>query len=108
MNITEKLREQISQTNDVYKLEMTITMLLFGWVMDSEEKKVEYEELIELSVNRLNIIMLIKGEEHPLQQIDVKRDRKKIETYVMMSIMNGIVMDSEENKMSILGELNMN
>lgn len=107
MNTTKLLIEQISETNDVSKLEMTISMLLFGWVMDDKNKD-DYTELIEVSVNRLSILMLLKGEEHPLQHINLERDGKKIETFVMMSIMKGIVMESEEKKMSIFEGMNMN
>jgi hypothetical protein len=107
MNKNEILIEQISETNDVQKLELTISALLFGWVMD-EKNKEDYVELIEVSVNRLGIVMLLKGEEHPLQHIDLERDGKKIEMSVMMSIMKGMIMTSDEKKMSIFEDMNMN
>lgn len=90
MSQKQILIENISETNDVKKLEMTISMLMFGWVMDTHNTK-EYEELIEVSVNRLNILMLIRGEEHPLQNVDLVRDRNKIEMSVKMSMIESLM-----------------
>jgi hypothetical protein len=104
MSQKQILIENISETNDVKKLEMTISMLMFGWVMDDHNTK-EYEELIEVSVNRLNILMLIRGEEHPLQNVDLVRDRERIEMSVKLSMIKS-VMDME--KMNPLHQMSMN
>lgn len=104
MNQKQILIENISETNDVKKLEMTISMLMFGWVMDDHNTK-EYEELIEVSVNRLNILMLIRGEEHPLQNVDLVRDRERIEMSVKLSMIKS-VMDMEQ--MNPLHQMSMN
>ena len=56
---TQKLINHIETTNDVEKLEVTISMLMFGWVMDDHNKK-DYEELIEISQSRLNVLMLLR------------------------------------------------
>jgi len=104
MSQKQILIENISETNDVKKLEMTISMLMFGWVMDDHNTK-EYEELIEVSVNRLNILMLIRGEEHPLQNVDLVRDRERIEMSVKLSMIKS-VMDMEQ--MNPLHQMSMN
>ena len=104
MSQKQILIENISETNDVKKLEMTISMLMFGWVMDDHNTK-EYEELIEVSVNRLNILMLIRGEEHPLQNLDLVRDKDRIEMSVKLSMIKS-VMDME--KMNPLHQMSMN
>lgn len=104
MSQKQILIENISETNDVKKLEMTISMLMFGWVMDDHNTK-EYEELIEVSVNRLNILMLIRGEEHPLQNVDLVRDRERIEMSVKLSMIKS-VMDME--RMNPLHQMSMN
>ena len=103
---TQRLIDHIETTNDVKKLEQTISMLMFGWVMDDHNTK-EYEKLIEISQSRLNVVMLLRGEEHPLQHLDLKRDKKKIEMSVMMSIMKGVI-DHEENKTDLSNFYSMN
>jgi hypothetical protein len=101
---TQKLIDHIETTNNVEKLEVTISMLMFGWVMDDHNKK-DYEELIELSQSRLNVLMLLRGEEHPLQYLDLKKDKKKIEMSVMMSMMKSVM---EEEKFDPFSTMSMN
>ena len=97
-NETKRLIENIETTTDVRKLEVTISMLMFGWVMDDHNTK-EYEKLIEISQSRLKVVMLLRGEEHPLQHLDLVKDKKRIEMSVMMSIMKGVIDHEEEMKM---------
>ena len=108
MSQKQILIENISETNDVKKLEMTISMLMFGWVMDDHNKE-EYEELIEITKDRLRTVMIIKGESHPLCDLDLKRDKKKIEMSVMMSIVKQ-VSESEDvdKKIDFLNMISMN
>jgi hypothetical protein len=103
---TQKLINHIETTNNVEKLEVTISMLMFGWVMDDNNKE-DYEELIELSQSRLNVLMLLRGEEHPLQHLDLKKDKKKIEMSVMMSMMKSVI-DQEEQKFDPFSTMSMN
>ncbi len=100
---TKKLIENIESTNSVEKLETTISMLMFGWIMDDHNTK-EYEKLIEVSQHRLRMLMIIKGESHPLCDLDLRRDRKRIEMSVMLSILKS----KEEEKMSMLDLISMN
>ena len=100
---TKKLIENIESTNSVEKLETTISMLMFGWIMDDHNTK-EYEKLIEVSQHRLRMLMIIKGESHPLCDLDLQRDRKRIEMSVMLSILKS----KEEEKMSMLDLISMN
>jgi len=102
-NETKKLIENIESTNSVEKLETTISMLMFGWVID-EDHQTQYESLIEISQHRLRMLMIIKGESHPLCDLDLRRDKRKIEMSVMMSIMES----REKNDMSILDLISMN
>lgn len=102
---TQKLINHIETTNNVEKLEVTISMLMFGWVIDDDQNKEEYEKLIELSQSRLNVLMLLRGEEHPLQHLDLKKDKKKIEMSVMMSMMKSVM---EEEKFDPFTTMNMN
>ena len=102
-NETKKLIDHIRTTNDVEKLETTISMLMFGWVIDDNQRS-QYEPLIEVSQNRLRMLMIIKGESHPLCDLDLKRDKKKIEMSVMMSIMES----KRQNDMSVLDLISMN
>jgi len=104
MSQKEILIENISETNDVKKLEMTISMLMFGWVMDNQHEN-EYVELIELSVNRLNILMMIRGEEHPLQNLDLVRDKDRIEMSVKLSMIKSVMEQEQKNP---LYEMSMN
>ena len=103
---TQRLISHIETTNDVKKLETTISMLMFGWVMDDHNTK-EYEKLIEISQSRLKVVMLLRGEEHPLQHLDLVKDKKKIEMSVMMSMMKSVI-DQEENKMDLSDFYSMN
>jgi hypothetical protein len=103
---TQKLINHIETTNNVEKLEVTISMLMFGWVMDDHNKE-EYEKLIELSQSRLNVLMLLRGEEHPLQHLDLEKDKRKIEMSVMMSMMKS-VMENEEQKFDPFSTMSMN
>lgn len=105
-NETQKLINHIETTNNVEKLEMTITMLCFGLVMD-DNNQMEYEELITRSQNRLRTLMIIRGESHPLCDLNLKTDRKKIEMSVMMSMMKSVV-DHEEKKMDLSDFFSMN
>lgn len=105
-NETKRLIENIETTTDVRKLEVTISMLMFGWVMDDHNTK-DYENLIEISQSRLNVLMLLRGEEHPLQHLDLVKDKKKIEMSVMMSMMKSVI-DQEENKMDLSDFYSMN
>ena len=98
------LIENIQTTENVEKLEVTISMLMFGWVMDDHNKS-EYEHLIELSQHRLRILMIIKGDHHPLCDLDLKKDKKKIEMSVMMSMMKSVM---EEEKFDPFSTMNMN
>jgi len=108
MTPTQKLIENIETTTDVKKLEQTITMLMFGWVMDDNNKK-DYENLIEISQSRLNVLMLLRGEEHPLQHLDLVKDKKKIEMSVMMSIVKSVIdHEQEEKKMDLSDFFSMN
>jgi hypothetical protein len=104
----QKLIDNIETTNNVEKLEMTITMLCFGWVMDDHNTK-EYEELITRSQNRLRTLMIIRGESHPLCDLNLKKDKKKIEMSVMMSIIKQ-VSESEDvdKKIDFLNMISMN
>lgn len=102
-NETKKLIENIESTNSVEKLETTISMLMFGWVIDDDHRS-QYEPLIEVSQNRLRMLMIIKGESHPLCDLDLKKDRRRIEMSVMMSIMES----KKKNDMSILDLISMN
>ncbi len=102
-NETKKLIDHIRTTNDVEKLETTISMLMFGWVIDDDQRS-QYEPLIEISQNRLRMLMIIKGESHPLCDLDLKRDKKKIEMSVMMSIMES----KRQTDMSMLDLMSMN
>jgi hypothetical protein len=105
---TQKLIEHIETSNDVRKLEVTISMLMFGWVMDDHNKE-EYEKLISISQNRLRVVMIIKGDQHPLCDLDLKKDKKKIEMSVMMSIIKE-VSESEDidRKIDLFNSLSMN
>lgn len=105
-NETKRLIDNIETTNSVEKLEVTISMLLFGWVMDDHNTK-DYENLIEISQSRLNVLMLLRGEEHPLQHLDLVKDKKKIEMSVMMSMMKSMV-DKEEQKFDPFSTMSMN
>jgi hypothetical protein len=102
---TQKLINHIETTNDVEKLEVTISMLMFGWVMDDHNKE-EYEHLIEISQHRLRTLMIIKGDHHPLCDLNLKKDKKKIEMSVMMSMMKS-VMEGEE-KFDPFSSMSMN
>lgn len=101
-NVTIKLIQNIESTESVEKLEMTISMLLFGWVIDDNNKS-EYENLIEISQNRLKVLMIIKGDDHPLTHINMKTDKDRIERVVLKSLMNGIVND--ERKRDVLFDM---
>lgn len=104
---TQKLIENIENTQDVRKLETTISMLMFGWVMDDHNKK-DYEELIELSQSRLNVLMLIRGEEHPLQHLDLVKDKKKIEMSVMLSMLKSTIDEIDVDKTDLFNSMSMN
>ena len=103
---TKQLIEHIENSNNVEKLEVTISMLMFGWVMDDSNKE-EYEQLIEITKNRLRTVMIIKGESHPLCDLDLKKDKKKIEMSVMMSIVKQ-VSESEDRKLDLFDSWSMN
>ncbi len=102
-NETKKLIENIENTKSVEKLETTISMLMFGWVIDDHNQE-QYEHLIDISQHRLRMLMIIKGESHPLCDLDLKKDRRRIEMSVMMSIMES----KKKNDMSILDLISMN
>jgi hypothetical protein len=103
-----ELIKHIENSNNVEKLEMTISMLMFGWVMDDSNKE-EYEHLIGITQHRLRMLMIIKGESHPLCNLDLKKDKKKIEMSVMMSIIKQ-VSESEDvdKKIDFLNMVSMN
>jgi len=103
---TKELINHIENSNNVEKLEVTISMLMFGWVMDDSNKE-EYEQLIEITKNRLRTVMIIKGESHPLCDLDLKKDKKKIEMSVMMSIVKQ-VSESEDRKLDLFDSWSMN
>jgi hypothetical protein len=103
---TKELIDHIENSTDVRKLEVTISMLMFGWVMDDQHKE-EYEHLIEVTQNRLRVVMIIKGDQHPLCDLDLKKDKKKIEMSVMMSIIKQ-VSESEDRKLDLFDMMSMN
>lgn len=102
----DTLVQNISNTNDVTKLEYTISMLCFGLVMDNSHEQ-DYIDLIELSVNRLKVLSLINGIDHPLCDIDLVNDREKIENSVMMSVMMSI-RDNERQKENLMDMISLN
>lgn len=105
---TKQLIEHIENSNNVEKLEVTISMLMFGWVMDNSNKE-EYEQLIEITKDRLRTVMIIKGESHPLCDLDLKKDKKKIEMSVMMSIVKQVSeSDDLDKKIDLLDSLSLN
>jgi hypothetical protein len=105
---TKQLIEHIENSNNVEKLEVTISMLMFGWVMDDSNKE-EYEQLIEITKDRLRTVMIIKGESHPLCDLDLKKDKKKIEMSVMMSIVKQVSeSDDIDKKIDLLNTLSLN
>jgi hypothetical protein len=105
---TIELIKHIETSNNVEKLETTISMLMFGWVMDDSNKE-EYEHLIGITQHRLRVLMIIKGDQHPLCNLDLKKDKKKIEMSVMMSIIKQ-VSESEDidRKIDLFNSLSMN
>lgn len=105
-NEMNTLVENIRNTNDVKKLEYTISMLCFGLVMDTTHEE-DYINLINLSVERLKLISLISGNDHPLCHLDVANEREKIERSVMMSVMMSI-RDSEKQKEELFDIMCMN
>jgi len=105
-NEMDTLVQNISNTNNVKKLEYTISMLCFGLVMDTTHEQ-DYIDLIELSVDRLKVLSLIDGTDHPLCHIDLVNDRDKIEKSVMMSVMMSI-RDSERQKEELFDIMCMN
>jgi hypothetical protein len=105
-NEMNTLVENIRNTNDVKKLEYTISMLCFGLVMDTNHEE-DYINLINLSVERLKLISLTSGNDHPLCHMDVVNEREKIERSVMMSVMLSI-RDSEKQKEELFDIMCMN
>ncbi len=105
-NEMNTLVENISKTNDVKRLEYTISMLCFGLVMDTNHEE-DYINLINLSVERLKLISLISGNVHPLCHMDVVNEREKIERSVMLSVMMSI-RDSEKQRDELFDIMCMN
>ena len=105
-NEMDTLVQNISNTNNVTKLEYTISMLCFGLVMDSSHEQ-DYIDLIELSIDRLKVVSLINGIDHPLCHIDLVNDRDKIEKSVMMSVMMSI-RENETHKEQLFDIMCMN
>jgi hypothetical protein len=103
----ERLFKHISETNNVEKLEVTISMVLFGMVMD-EENKEEYREILDKSQDRLKVLSIIQGIDHPLLNMDVDRDWKKIEMSVMMSMMKSMIDHEKEDVFDMFGKMSMN
>lgn len=86
--------EQINQIDDIHKVGMLISKLSLDWTMMSGDKiKKEIENLIDVSVNRLNYLCIINGERHPFQDIDMtsEESRKKIEKTSILTMLHIIV-----------------
>lgn len=94
--------ENIRNTDSIKKLEQVSSMILMGLVVDKSHEQ-EYITLFQECQNRLRVLSIISGEEHPLLEVDVINEREKVERTMMLSMLIGVVeheIKQEEQKMS--------
>lgn len=105
MNDLQMLQESINNirnTDSIKKLEQVSSMVLMGLVIDKSHEQ-EYITLFQECQDRLRVMSIISGEEHPLLEVDVINEREKVERTMLMSMLLGIVeheIEVEERKMS--------